>query len=159
MSKHGACTFSGRPSFCETSGYLDLFGGLFWRHSKMFKSFQLVVVFNIWPIWNISNTSKGMAQIFSRRPTFYRNIRKILWDWKDFKDQEALKGDILKGDIWKWDFALKFALENGIPLCNSHPTRQFSLLLPPSRRQRALKNAILRCLGLRCMGLGLPQQI
>ena len=41
--------------------------------------------------------------------------------------QEALKGDILKGDIWKWDFALKFALENGISLCTSHSTRQFSL--------------------------------
>ena len=31
--------------------------------------------------------------------------------------QEALKGDILKGDIWKWDFALQLALENGIWLC------------------------------------------
>ena len=42
--------------------------------------------------------------------------------------QEALKGDILKGDTWKWDFALRFALENGISLCRSHSTRQFSLL-------------------------------
>ena len=42
--------------------------------------------------------------------------------------QEALKGDILKGDIWKWDFALQFALENGISLCSSHSTHQFSLL-------------------------------
>ena len=32
--------------------------------------------------------------------------------------QEALKGEILKGDIRKWDFALKLALENGISLCN-----------------------------------------
>ena len=30
--------------------------------------------------------------------------------------------------IWKWDFALKFALENGISLCNPHSTRRFSRL-------------------------------
>ena len=30
--------------------------------------------------------------------------------------------------VWKWDFALKFALENGISLCNSHSTSQLSLL-------------------------------
>ena len=38
--------------------------------------------------------------------------------------QEALEEDILKGDIWKWDFALKFAISHW----NSHSTRQFSLL-------------------------------
>ena len=38
------------------------------------------------------------------------------------------KGDIVKGDIWKWDFALKFALENGISHWNSHTPRHFSLL-------------------------------
>ena len=60
--------------------------------------------------------------------------------------------------------------ENGISQCNSHLTCQFSLLFlkqfhtesavltgkDPSRRHRALKNAILRCPGLRCGGLGLP---
>ena len=38
------------------------------------------------------------------------------------------KGGHLKGDMWKWDFALKIALENGISLWSSHSTRQFSLL-------------------------------
>ena len=31
-----------------------------------------------------------------------------------FESQEALKGDILKGEIRKWDFALQFALDTSI---------------------------------------------
>ena len=38
--------------------------------------------------------------------------------------QEALKRDVLKGDIWKWNFAPKSALSHW----NSHSTRKFSLL-------------------------------
>ena len=61
-------------------------------------------------------------------------LRRILWNFPRIFwafilwVQVALKGHILKGDIWIWDFALQFALENGISLCNSHATRQFSLL-------------------------------
>ena len=47
------------------------------------------------------------------------------------------------------DFVLKFALLF---------LRQFHREGGLSRRNRALKNAILRSLGLRCRGLGLPQK-
>ena len=69
--------------------------------------------------------------------------------------RRPLKGDIFKGAHLKMgsrtelrtryvDFALKFALDTSIALSK------------PFRRHSALKNAILRCLGSRCRGLGLP---
>ena len=91
---------------------------------------------------------------------------------------EALKGDILNGghlkmgfrtDIRTWhvDFALRFALETSILTALSMAIPQGMRRLDresavqtgkaPSRRHRALKNAILRCPGLRCRGLGLSQ--
>ena len=70
---------------------------------------------------------------------------------------------------WKWDFALQFALDTsiltalfkGIPQGRRHLDREGAVWTKkaPSRPHRALKNAILRCPGLRCMGLGLPHNI
>ena len=57
--------------------------------------------------------------------------------------QEALRGDILK-----WDFALRFVLDM--------PNLSAKSKSIPQGKRRALKNAILRCPGLRCSGLGLP---
>ena len=53
------------------------------------------------------------------------------WAWRSRQKARysgGPKGGHLKKDIWKWDFALKFAFENGISLCSSHSTRQISLL-------------------------------
>ena len=68
---------------------------------------------------------------------------------------------------WKWDFALKFALDTSILTALSEAIPQGKHRLDragavqtenaPSRQHRAPQNAILRCPGLRCSGLGLPQ--
>ena len=64
-----------------------------------------------------------------------------------------VQGDILKGDIWKWDVAVNF-----------HSTSQFVVLFlrqlhtaqARSGQHCTLENTILRCLGLRCSGLRAP---
>ena len=66
---------------------------------------------------------------------------------------EALKGDVLKRDIWKWDFALKLALDMSIITAFSKAITPKA----PSRRHLALQNPVSRCPGLRYSGLGLPQ--
>ena len=79
--------------------------------------------------WKIPRFQRNFRSPAAKKGLGY-NTPKIFGAGGDFvfSDQEALKGDILKGDIWKWDFALKLALENGISLCSSHSTRQFSQL-------------------------------
>ena len=89
------------------------------------------------------------------------------------------KGEHLKGGHLKRGFRTEIRTRHmDSALKKSHSARQFSLRLSeaipqgkrrldresavqteqmPSRPHRALKNAILRCLGLRCSGLGLPQ--
>ena len=61
---------------------------------------------------------------------------------------------------WKWDFALKFALDMSIltALSKAIPRRRLDREAPSRWHIFAVKNAILRCPGLRCMGLGLPHE-
>ena len=70
--------------------------------------------------------------------------------------QFLLQGDILKGDIYRPDFAVKVALDESIYCALFKAILRKVTGKMSSRRRRALRNTILRCWGLRCRRLAPP---